>query len=226
MTLINPPDAIRAGTVGKPTPGVQARLADDGELMIRGPIFRGYRRDPERTREAFDGDGWLHTGDIAVVDEDGYYSIVDRKKDMIINSAGRNMAPVFIESAVKQQSPLIGYVAAIGDARKYVTALITLDEDELRTYAAAHGLAGDHAELSRAPETRAEITRAIEAANRQLARVEQIKKFRIVNEPWVPGSELVTASMKVRRRAVNARYAPEIEALYDESGGHAAHSGG
>ena len=217
MTLINPPDAIKVGTVGRPTPGVQARLAADGELMIRGPIFTRYRGDPQRTHDAFDADGWLHSGDVAAVDEDGYFKIVDRKKDIIINSAGKNMAPVFIESAIKQQSPMIGYIAAIGDARKYVTALLTLDEEQLAAFAAAHGLTGDHAELTRAPEVLAEITRAIDAANTHLSRVEQIKRFRIVPEPWVPGTELVTASMKLRRRAINERYAAEIDALYDET---------
>ena len=217
MTLINPPGAVKAGTVGRPTPGVQARLADDGELMIRGPIFTRYRRDPERTRDAFDSDGWLHSGDVATVDEDGYFRIVDRKKDMIINSAGKNMAPVYIESAIKQQSPMIGFAAVIGDGRKYVTALLTLDEDQLAAFAAARQLTGSYAELSQTPEVRAEVARTMALANEHLARVEQIKKFRIVPEPWAPGTELVTASMKVRRRAINERYAAEIDALYDET---------
>jgi long-subunit acyl-CoA synthetase (AMP-forming) len=217
MTLINPPDAVKAGTVGKPTPGVQARLADDGELMIRGPIFTRYRRDPERTRDAFDAEGWLHSGDVATVDADGYFRIVDRKKDVIINSAGKNMAPVYIESAIKQQSSMIGFVAVIGDGRKYVTALLTLDEDQLTAFATAHGLTGGYAELSQLPEVHAEVARAMAVANGHLARVEQIKKFRIVPEPWRPGTELVTASMKVRRRAINERYATEIDALYDET---------
>jgi long-subunit acyl-CoA synthetase (AMP-forming) len=217
MTLINPPDAVKAGTVGKPTPGVQARLAGDGELMIRGPIFTRYRRDPERTRDAFDAEGWLHSGDVATVDADGYFRIVDRKKDVIINSAGKNMAPVYIESAIKQQSPMIGFVAVIGDGRKYVTALLTLDEDQLTAFATAHGLTGGYAELSQLPEVHAEVARAMAVANGHLARVEQIKKFRIVPEPWRPGTELVTASMKVRRRAINERYATEIDALYDET---------
>ena len=217
MTLINPPGAVKAGTVGKPTPGVQAKLADDGELMIRGPLFTRYRHEPDRTREAFDADGWLHSGDVATVDADGYYTIIDRKKDIIINSAGKNMAPVFIESAIKQQSSMIGFVAAIGDGRRYVTALLTLDEDALNRFAADHGLDGTYAELSRAPQVHAEVASAIDAANRQLAHVEQIKRFTIVGEPWAPGSDLVTASMKLRRRAINDRYAGEIEALYDET---------
>jgi long-subunit acyl-CoA synthetase (AMP-forming) len=216
MTLINPPDAVRAGTVGKPVPGVQARLAEDGELLIRGPIFTRYRDDPDRTREAFD-DGWLRTGDVAKVDADGYYTIVDRKKDIIINSSGKNMAPVYIESVIKQQSPMLAYVAAIGDGRKYVTALLTLDEDQLVEFCGARGLEGTYAELVAMPEVQAEITRAIDAANGKLARVEQIKRFHVLPEPWVPGTELVTSSMKLRRRAINDRYASEIDALYSES---------
>jgi long-subunit acyl-CoA synthetase (AMP-forming) len=217
MTLINPPGHVKAGTVGKPTPRVQARLAQDGELMIRGPIFSGYRNDPERTRATFDEDGWLHTGDVATVDADGYYRIVDRKKDIIINSAGKNMAPVYIESTIKRHAPMIGFVTAIGDGRKYVTALVALDEDQLAQFAAARGLTGSYAELTRSPEAHAEIARGIDAANATLARVEQIKRFTIVAEPWLPGSELVTSSLKVRRRAIYERYADEIERLYEEA---------
>jgi long-subunit acyl-CoA synthetase (AMP-forming) len=215
LTLINPPGRVKVGTVGQPTPGVEAKLAEDGELMIRGPIFSAYRNDPERTREAFDDEGWMHTGDVASVDDDGYFKIVDRKKDIIINSAGKNMSPVYIEGAIKSQTPLIAFVAVIGDGRKYNTALLALDPDLVSQFAAEKGLEGSFAELTRAPEVQAEVSRAMEAANGTLARVEQIKRFRIVDEPWVPGSELVTASMKVRRRAINQRYAAEIEALYD-----------
>jgi long-subunit acyl-CoA synthetase (AMP-forming) len=217
LTLMNPPGAVRAGTVGKPVPGVRARLAEDGELLIRGPIFSSYRGDPVRTRDAFDDEGWLHTGDVAAIDEDGYYSIVDRKKDIIINSAGKNMAPVYIESVIKQQTPMIAYVAAIGDGRKYVTALLTLDEDQLAAFAADRGLDGDYPQLVRSSEVQAEVAGAIDAANQRLARVEQIKKFHIVDEPWAPGTELVTSSMKLRRRAINDRYAREIDDLYVDS---------
>ena len=135
LTVSNPPERIKMGTVGRPQPGVEAKLADDGELMIRGPIFTRYRNDPERTDQAFDGDGWLYTGDVATVDEDGYYRIVDRKKELIINAAGKNIAPAMVENRVKRFSPLIGFVVAIGDQRSYLTALIVLDEEALGPFA-------------------------------------------------------------------------------------------
>jgi long-subunit acyl-CoA synthetase (AMP-forming) len=214
LTLINPPDRVKIGTVGKPTPGVEAKLADDGELLVRGPIFVGYRNDPEKTRESLDEDGWMHSGDVATVDEDGYYKIVDRKKEIIINSAGKNMSPAYIENVIKSKSPLIGHAVAIGDRRKYNTALIVLDEESLKAFASAHGLEGSHADLCRAPEVQAEVARAIEAANVGLARVEQIKTHRILATTWVPGTEEVTTTMKLRRKAISEKYAEEIEALY------------
>ena len=214
FTLANPPGAVKLGTVGKPMPGVDAKLADDGELLIRGPIFAGYRNDPARTAEALDEEGWMHSGDVAAIDDDGYYRIVDRKKEIIINSAGKNMAPAYIENTVKQQSPLIGHAVAIGDGRKYVTALIVLDEEGLDKFAREEGLRGSYAELSGAEQVRAEIARAIDAANGQLARVEQIKTFTILDHPWVPGTNEVTATMKLRRRAINEKYAAQIDQLY------------
>jgi long-subunit acyl-CoA synthetase (AMP-forming) len=217
MTLINPPGRVKAGTVGTPTPGVEARLAEDGELMIRGPIFARYRNDPPRTREAFDDDGWLHTGDIATVDEDGYYKIVDRKKDLIINSAGKNMAPVMIENAVKAHTPLAGFVMAVGDGRKYVTALLTLDEAALTAFAEEHGLSGGYRELAQAPEVRAAVERGVAAANATLARVEQIKRFAILDVPWIAGTEEITATMKLRRRAITTKYFEVIDGLYAEA---------
>jgi long-chain acyl-CoA synthetase len=214
MTLINPPERVKLGTVGKPTPGVEAKLADDGELLVRGPIFVRYRNDPEKTREALDEDGWMHSGDVATVDEDGYYKIVDRKKEIIINSAGKNMSPAYIENVIKSKSPLIGFAVAIGDRRKYNTALIVLDEEALKASASEHGLEGTHAELCRAPEVEAEVEGALEAANAGLARVEQIKTHQILDVPWAPGTDEVTTTMKLRRRAINEKYAEEIEALY------------
>jgi long-chain acyl-CoA synthetase len=214
LTLINPPERVKIGTVGKPTPGVEAKIAEDGELLVRGPIFVGYRNEPEKTREAVDEDGWMHSGDVATVDEDGYYKIVDRKKEIIINSAGKNMSPAYIENVIKSKSPLIGHAVAIGDRRKYNTALIVLDEVSLKEFAGQHGLEGSHEELCRTPEVQVEVARAIEAANAGLARVEQIKTHRILETTWKPGTNEVTATMKLRRRAINDTYAAEIEALY------------
>jgi long-subunit acyl-CoA synthetase (AMP-forming) len=215
MTVANPPERIKMGTVGKPQPGVEAKLADDGELLVRGPIFARYRDNPELTRQGFDPDGYFHTGDIAAIDEDGYYKIVDRKKEIIINAAGKNVAPAMVENRVKQQSPIIGHVVAIGDARSYITALIVLDEEGLTEYAAGHALGGSFDELTRHEQVHAEVAHAVQAANETLARVEQIKKHRILEgQSWLPGSDEVTQTMKLKRRVINQKYAVEIEALY------------
>jgi long-chain acyl-CoA synthetase len=214
LTVSNPPERIKMGTVGRPQPGVEAKLADDGELMIRGPIFTRYRNDPERSRQAFDEDGWLYTGDVATVDEDGYYRIVDRKKELIINAAGKNIAPAMVENRVKQFSPVIGFVVAIGDQRSYLTTLIVLDEEALGAFAATRGLSGSLADLAQDDAVRDEVQRAVDAANATLARVEQVKKFAILDRAWVPGSEEVTQTMKLKRRAITARYAEQIESLY------------
>ncbi len=215
MTVANPPDRIKMGTVGKPQPGVEAKLADDGELMVRGPIFARYRDKPELTKQGFDPDGYFHTGDIAAIDEDGYYRIVDRKKEIIINAAGKNIAPAMVENRVKQQSAIIGHVVAIGDARSYVTALIVLDEEGLNAYAADQGLTGSFEELTRHDQVLSAVARAVGAANETLARVEQIKKYRILEgQSWAPGCDEVTQTMKLKRRVINRKYSGEIEALY------------
>jgi long-subunit acyl-CoA synthetase (AMP-forming) len=214
LTVSNPPERIKMGTVGKPQPGVEAKLAEDGELLIRGPIFARYRNDPERTRQAFDADGWLHTGDVATVDQDGYYKIVDRKKEIIINSAGKNIAPAMVENRVKQQSPLIGHVVAIGDRRSYLTALIVLDEEALQEFASRNGLSGSFAELARDETVRAEVEHAVTEANSTLARIEQVKRFTILDRGWLPGGDEVTQTMKLKRRVINTKYSQEIETLY------------
>ncbi len=209
----NPPDAIRIGTVGKALPGAEIAVADDGELLVRGPlVMRGYRDDPEQTAAAIDTDGWLHTGDIGTIDADGYVRILDRKKELIINSAGKNMSPSNIEGAVRVSCPLVGTVVAIGDDRKYVTALLTLDPDvcAARAGAGAVGPAGWAEDAG----IRAAVAAGIAAANERLARVEQIKRFTVLPVVWEPGGDELTPKMSLKRKAISAKYAAEIDAMY------------
>src|SRR5215210_3097828 len=213
----NPPDRIKIGTVGPATPGVELRLADDGELLVRGGVvMTGYRNLPDKTAEAIDAAGWLHTGDIAQIDDDGYVRIVDRKKEIIINAAGKNMSPANIEATLKSASPLIGQVCCIGDARPYNTALIVLDSDFAPGWAAQHGTAGASLETLAADERmRAAVQQGVDSANAKLARVEQIKRFHLVAGDWLPGGDELTPTMKLKRRPIAEKYAAEIEALYD-----------
>jgi long-chain acyl-CoA synthetase len=202
---LNPRGRIRVGTVGPPLPGLEVKLADDGEVMVRGPVvMKGYRNMPERTAEALTEDGWLLTGDIGEFDAEGYLKIVDRKKELIINAAGKNMSPAGIEAKLKTATPLIAQAVAIGDLRPYNVALITLDHETLT----ARGLAPGDAEVA------AEIERGVADANDRLARVEQIKRYKLVEEEWVPGGEELTPTMKLKRRPIAAKYEAEIEALY------------
>src|SRR5689334_5252027 len=199
---INPPDDIRIGTVGTALPGVELSLAEDGELLVRGPlVMRGYRSQPEQTAEAIDPEGWLHTGDIATIDEDGYVRIVDRKKELIINAAGKNMSPANIEQTVKISHPLIGQAVVVGDARPYNVALLVLDPDVLASYSG--------------PGVEQEVAEAIESANARLSRVEQIKRYRILDTDWLPGGDELTPTMKLKRRPIGEKYAAEIEGLYE-----------
>ena len=213
---VNPPDRIKIGTVGPPAPGIEIRLADDGEILIRGAcVMVGYRNLPEKTAETFVGDGWLATGDIGVLDEDGYLRIVDRKKEIIINSAGKNMSPSNIESTLKGASPLIGQACVVGDRRPYNTALIVLDPDFAPMWAAQQGLAGTSlAELARDPKMIAAVQEGVDKANAQLARVEQVKKFTLVERDWPPGGDELTPTMKLRRKPIAEKYAAEIERMY------------
>jgi long-subunit acyl-CoA synthetase (AMP-forming) len=178
----------------------------------------GYRGLPERTAEALDGDGWLHTGDIAEIDADGYVTIVDRKKELIINAAGKNMSPANIESTVKGTSPLIGQACVIGDARPFNTALVVLDADFAPAWAAQHGIeAADLAALADEPAIHEAVQADIDVANDKLARVEQIKRFTILPGDWAPGGEELTPTMKLKRKPIAAKYAETIEAMYAPS---------
>ena len=216
----NPPDAIRIGTVGKAIPGVQLKLAGDGELLLRGPIvMKGYRNDPVRTAEAIDSGGWLHTGDLAAIDEDGYVTITGRKKELIINAAGKNMSPAAIEGAVLAASLLIAQVVAVGDRRPYIVALIALDPDSAAAFAAQHGITHPApAILADHPAVRDAIGAAVDAANGRLSRVEQVKRFAIVPAFWEPGGDEITPTMKLKRRAITTKYADVIESLYASAG--------
>jgi long-chain acyl-CoA synthetase len=213
---INPVDRIKIGTVGPPTPGVEIKLADDGEVLVRGDVVMvGYRNLPDQTAEAFTEDGWLRTGDIGEIDEDGYLRIVDRKKEIIINAAGKNMAPANIESTLKASSPLIGQACVIGDRRSYNTALIVLDSDFAPAWAAQHGLSDTSLEALAGDERmRAAVQEGVDAANAKLARVEQIKKFTIVEGDWLPGGDELTPTMKLKRKPIDRKYADVIEAMY------------
>jgi long-subunit acyl-CoA synthetase (AMP-forming) len=216
LNIFNRVEMFKSGSAGKPLPGVDVRLADDGELLVRSDLnFVGYRHQLEATAETMDPDGWLHTGDIATIDDNGFVSIVDRKKELIINSAGKNMSPATIESAITGESSLIGQVVAIGDRRNYVTALITLDPEAVSTYAQRLGLSDQSLEkLVAAPEIHDEVASAVERGNRRLNSNEQIKKFTVLPTVWLPDSDELTATAKMKRRVINVKYAKEIEDLY------------
>ena len=205
ITTLNPPGGVRVGTVGPPIPNTEVKLAEDGEVMVRGPqVMAGYRNMPEKTAEALGEDGWLLTGDIGEFDEAGYLRIIDRKKELIINAAGKNMSPANIEAKLKAATPLIAQAVAIGDNRPYNVALIALDPEGL----AARGASADD------PAVAAEIDRAVAEANERLSRVEQIKRFKLLDGEWVPGGEELTPTMKLKRRPIERKYEAEIEALY------------
>jgi len=208
--------AVKIGTVGQATPGVEVKLGEDGELLVRGAcVMRGYRHRPEQTAETIDPDGWLATGDVATIDADGYVTIVDRKKELIINAAGKNMSPANIEATLKTASPLIGQACAIGDGRPYNVALIVLDADFAPAWAAQQGIKRvDLASLAGDARVRAAVQEGVDAANAKLSRVEQIKRFEIVAGDWLPGGDELTPTMKLKRRPIDAKYADAIGALY------------
>jgi long-chain acyl-CoA synthetase len=209
------PYEVRPGTVGRALPGVEVRLADDGEVVFRGGnATGGYLDDPDKTAELIGDDGWLHTGDIGQIDEDGYLSIVDRKKEIIITAGGKNISPANLEAILKS-FPLIGQAAVIGDNRPYLTALLVLDPDVAPAWARSQGIAEtDVAALARDPQVLAEVERSVTEANAQVSKVESIKKFRLLETEWMPDSDELTPTMKLKRRGISARYAEQIESLY------------
>ena len=212
----NVPDRYRFGTVGQPLPGFEVRIADDGEIEVRSEtVFQGYFKDPEATAEVLTPEGWLKTGDIGVIDEDGFLAITDRKKDILVTAGGKNVAPQNIENDLKT-SKYVSQALVIGDRRPYVAALITLDPEEVGRWAGEHRIEGDVAALARDDRVRALVQSAVDGANNGRSRFEQVKRFTILPRDFTLAAGEVTPTLKLRRRVVQDHFATEIEALYAE----------
>ncbi len=211
----NTPGAFKLGTVGRPYPGMEVRIAEDGEILVRGPLTTpGYLHRPDLTADLIDADGWLHTGDIGRLDDDGFLSVVDRKKELIITAGGENIAPAAIEGLLVAH-PLIGQALAYGDRQKYVVALLTLDGEVAPAWAKARGIDhGSLAELAADPVVLAEVGDAVAAVNERLARVQQVKQWRLLPVEWTAETEELTPTLKLRRRIVHAKYADVLDTLY------------
>ncbi len=211
----NGPDAFKLGTVGRPNPGIEVRLDEDGEILCRGPVNTpGYYKQEAATRNLIDEDGWIRTGDIGTVDEDGFYSVVDRKKELIITSSGKNIAPSNIENYLKE-SPIVGHAMALGDDRSYVVAILTLDGEIAPLVAAKMGIEfTDLADLSRKPEIRAMAQAAVDKANERLSRPEQVKAWELLPDEWTAESEELTPTLKLKRRVVRTKYSDVVDKLY------------
>jgi long-chain acyl-CoA synthetase len=214
LTWANDP---KPGCVGRAATGVELKIADDGEVLCRGGNnFVGYLGKPEQTAETIDEDGWLHTGDIGVLDEDGYLKIVDRKKELIITAGGKNVSPANLEAELKM-IPLVGQACAIGEQRPFMSALVVLDPDAAASWAAAHGLSGDDATpaaLAENPDVIAEINEGLVEVMKGFNNAEAVKKVKVLGDEWLPDSELLTPTSKLKRRGILAKFADEIEELY------------
>jgi long-chain acyl-CoA synthetase len=218
-THVNLPRTRKLGTVGPALPGIGVRIAEDGEVLMRGPwIMRGYRGLPERTAEALDADGWLHTGDVGFVDSEGFLAITDRKKDLIKTSGGKYVAPTELESKLKALSPWVGQALIHGDRRNYVSALVTLDAEAIARWATANGLAGRALpDLARAPEVKALVQRDFDKLNATLPRFATVKRFTILTREFSEAEGEVTASQKLKRKVIEQRFQAELDAMYRET---------
>ena len=214
-TTINRIENWRLGSVGYAIPGGEVRIAEDGEILYRGPnVCLGYYKNEDATRELIDDEGWLHSGDIGVMDDEGFVTITDRKKDIIITAAGKNIAPQVIEQKLKF-SPWVSQAIVIGDRRKFVSALITLDEPAVTQFAEQKSIAFESfADLTQHPDILGLIEAHIAEVNAELAGVEQVKQFRILPEDFSVASGTITPTMKVKRKPINERYSTEIEQMY------------
>ncbi|MBK7062343.1 MAG: AMP-binding protein [Rubrivivax sp.] len=213
---INRPDAIRIGSIGRAVDGVEVRLDDTtGEILLRGPnVILGYLNQPEKTAETIDGDGWLHTGDVGEVDAQGFFRITDRMKDIIITAGGKNVTPSEWENELKF-SPYITDAVIIGDKRAYLTAIVMIDQENVEKYAQDHDVPfSNYASLARAPEVRALIQSEVDRVNNRFARVEQVKKFWLLEAQLGAEDEELTPTMKLKRKLVQEKYAAQIEGMY------------
>ncbi len=211
----NTPAEFKLGTVGRPSAGLEVRIAEDGEILVRGPLTTpGYLSRPDLTDALIDAGGWLRTGDIGTIDTDGFVSVTDRKKELIITAGGENIAPAAVENLLAAH-PLIGQALAYGDRRPYVVALLTLDGDVAPAWARARGItAGSLAALASDPQVLAEVAAGVAAANERMARVQQVKRWRLLPVEWTAETEELTPTLKLKRRVVHAKYADVIDSLY------------
>ena len=217
-----PPGEHRAPSIGRALPGVEVKLGEDGELLVRGGnVMVGYYREPGKTADIIDKDGWVHSGDIAELRPDGQFRIIDRKKELIITSAGKNISPANLEALAKS-SPIIGQAVAVGDSRNFISVLLVLDPQVAPLWAKRQGIDSTSiAELAGNPAVVEEIRRALKVANSHLSRVEQFKRFTILPAEWTPESEELTPTLKLKRRVIESKYKPQIEAMYaTPPGGH------
>jgi long-chain acyl-CoA synthetase len=208
-------DDFRIGTVGKPFPGHQIHIDADGEVLARGPcLFPGYHNNPAATSEAIDADGWFHTGDVGTVDRDGFLSIVDRKKELIVTAGGKKVAPQLVEGLLKADT-LVSQACVYGDRKPYLVALLTLDQTAVTRWADQHHMPyADVPDLARSPALRAQLDAHVAQVNTHLARYEQVKYYDVLADDFTVDNGLLTPTQKIRRKAVNARYRPDFDALY------------
>jgi long-chain acyl-CoA synthetase len=211
----NTAEAFRLGTVGQAFPGMEIKIAEDGEICTRGPLTTpGYLNRPDLTAQLIAEDGWLHTGDVGTLDDDGFLSVIDRKKELIITAGGENIPPAAVENLLVAH-PLIGQALAYGDRRPYVVALLTLDGEVAPAWAKARGIESSSlAELAAHPDVLAEVSQAVDAANLRLARVQQVKYWELLPVEWTAETEELTPTLKLRRRIVHQKYADVIDGLY------------
>jgi len=223
-TCVNLPHIVNIGTVGPALPGTEVKIAQDGEIMIKGRgVFQGYWNRPDATAEAIEPDGWFHSGDLGSLDARGILKITGRKKDIIVTAGGKNVAPQNIESKLKSACGIISQVVLHGDKRKFLSALVTLDEAALKEWASARGLSGSYAELTQHKDVFAEVKATFDEVNNALASYETVKKFKVLSADFSVESGELTPSLKVKRNVVFANYKALYDAFYEGGGGGGDH---